>query len=116
MVDFSLTDADTQLMNVMRAERSAARTIARDIDRIPEEQPLPSGDHPIVAGTVAPYVALAAEKAPISGLAITECLMQTVAAPEFNTRPAPSPSGTWIVNELGTPEQKEAYGHLWLVF
>src|SRR3546814_402109 len=63
-----------------------------------------------------PYQALAEETAPISGLAITECLMQTVGAPEFNTRPAPSPSGTWIVNELGTEEQKKAYGHLWLVF
>src|SRR3546814_2838053 len=63
-----------------------------------------------------PYQALAEETAPISGLAITECLMQTVGAPEFNTRPAPSPSGTWIVNELGTEEQQKAYGHLWLVF
>src|SRR3546814_7794537 len=63
-----------------------------------------------------PYQALAEETAPISGLAITECLMQTVGAPEFNTRPAPSPSGTWIVNELGTEEQEKAYGHLWLVF
>lgn len=116
MVDFSLTEGDIRLMNVMRAERSTARTIAREIDRMPETQPLPNGVHPIVAGTVAPYVALAEEKAPISGLAITECLMQTVGAPEFNTRPAPSPSGTWIVNELGTEEQKKAYGHLWLVF
>jgi len=116
MVDFSLTEADMRLMSIMRAERLKARSLAREIDRSPETEPLPNGEHPIVAGTVAPYAALAQEKAPISGLAITECLMQTVGSPEFNTRPAPSPSGTWIVNELGTPEQKRAYGHLWLVF
>ena len=116
MVDFSPTEADVRLMDIMRAERLTARTIAREIDRVPETQPLPNGVHPIVAGTVAPYVALAEEKAPISGLAITECLMQTVGAPEFNTRPAPSPSGTWIVNELGSAAQKEAFGHMWLVF
>jgi acyl-CoA dehydrogenase len=116
VVDFSLTEGDIRLMNVMRAERMTARTIAREIDRIPETDPLPNGSHPLVANSVAPYVALAEEKAPISGLAITECLMQTVGAPEFNTRPAPSPSGTWIVNELGTEAQKKAYGHLWLVF
>lgn len=116
MVDFSLTEGDVKLMEVMRAERLRARTIAREIDRIPESQPLTDGDHPIVAGTVAPYAQLAQETLPISGLAITECLMQTVGAPEFNTRPAPSPSGTWIVNELGSEEQKKAYGHLWLVF
>jgi len=116
VVDFSLTEGDMKLMEVMRAERLRARTIAREIDRIPESQPLTDGDHPIVAGTIAPYKQLAQEELPISGLAITECLMQTVGAPEFNTRPAPSPSGTWIVNELGTEEQRKAYGHLWLVF
>lgn len=116
MVDFSLTEGDIKMMEVMRAERLRARTIAREIDRVPESQPLAEGDHPIVAGTVAPYKQLAQEESPISGLAITECLMQTVGAPEFNTRPAPSPSGTWIVNELGSEEQKQAYGHLWLVF
>lgn len=116
MVDFSLTDGDIKMMEAMRAERLKARTIAREIDRVPETQPLENGTHPIVADTIAPYAALAQENQPISGLAITECLMQTVGAPEFNTRPAPSPSGTWIVNELGTEEQKKAFGHLWLVF
>lgn len=116
MVDFSLTEGDLKMMDVMRQERLRARTIAREIDRVPESQPLHDGDHPIVAGTVAPYKQLAETNLPISGLAITEVLMQTVGAPEFNTRPAPSPSGTWIVNELGTEEQKKAYGHLWLVF
>jgi acyl-CoA dehydrogenase len=116
VVDFSLTEADVRLMEIMRAERRKAQTLARQIDGVPETQPLPNGVHPLVADTIAPYAALAAEKEPISGLAITECLMQTVGAPGFNTRPAASPSGTWIVNELGTDEQKKTFGHLWLVF
>jgi acyl-CoA dehydrogenase len=116
MVDFSFTEADVRLMNLMRSERLLARSIAREIDRLPETEPSESGVHPIVADMIAPYVALAEEKEPISGQAITECLMQTVGSPEFNTRPAPSPSGTWIVNEVGSEEQKKAFGHLWLVF
>ncbi|AUW59687.1 hypothetical protein C1T17_17945 [Sphingobium sp. SCG-1] len=115
MVDFSLTEADVRLMDMARAERAAARTVSREIDRIPESETMANEDHAVVAGTVSPHAALKAEKEPISGPYITECLMTMVGHHEFTTRPAPEPFGSWIVNEFGDPAQVEAYGKYRLV-
>jgi acyl-CoA dehydrogenase len=115
MVDFSLTEADVRLMDLTRREHESARSIAREIDRRPEHDPLPNEDHPAVADTMAPFDALRSEKEPISGLFITECLMAMVSSNEFGARRFREYFGTWIVKQFGSPEQIEAYGECGLV-
>jgi hypothetical protein len=51
---FSLTKADERLMDLARTERAMARTVSREIDRMPESQMLPNQDHQVVADTNAP--------------------------------------------------------------
>jgi acyl-CoA dehydrogenase len=110
MVDFSLTNADERLMDLSRAERARARTVARELDRVPESQVLPNRDHEVVAGMEAPYDALANETDEISGKFITEALMQTVSSFEFDTRRNRDTFASWVINHYGTPEQKKVYG------
>ena len=118
MIDFSLTEADERLLDMARDEVKAAQAISRDIDRIMRDNGRLSEEqqqelrrlHESVADTPSPDLALKDETA-VSGKYITEALISAVGGEEFHIRKGLVSFGIWMLRDLGTPEQIEAYGH-----
>jgi acyl-CoA dehydrogenase len=113
MVDFSLTETDRRLMDLMHEEYEIGRRYAREIDRTAEhKQPTPRKTHPDLAGTESPYKLLQKDPQGISGDIMTEALMHMVSARDVSLREEGITFGALVVNDFGTEEQKKSYGHL----
>ncbi len=115
MVDFSLTAADERVLAQMHTENELGRKYAREHDRIREHEPARlHGTHDDVVHLEAPYEMMerVADEGGTSGAIVLEAMMRMVSAADTNMRDDPHEAfGSGILNEWGSPEQKERYGH-----
>jgi len=111
MVDFSLTEADRRLMDLMHQENEAGRRVAREIDRTAEHK-MPERlyePHPAVAHTKDPYEVLEKNPEGTSGEVITEALMHMVSADDVILRQSTDSFGNWILGDYGSEAQQKKY-------
>jgi acyl-CoA dehydrogenase len=113
MVDFSLTEADRRLMDLMHRENEFGRRFARELDRTAEHiRPKVKTTHPDLAGIEYPYDILKKNPEGTSGDHITEALMHMVSAHDAHMRNEIHSFGAMVLGDYGTEEQKKNYGHL----
>lgn len=110
MVDFSLTEADAQLVAMARREKDIGRRHARYMDK--HEEVLPQTVHPDVAHLEDPGKAVERLADQTSGPEIVRVLMTMESAADAPMRDTSLGLGSMILSYAGTEEQKQAFGHL----
>ncbi len=115
MVDFSLTETDKKLIDLVREENEIGRAFARELDRTMEVEPSRlRGVHPAVADRENPFELLESVHEETSGLVIAEALMFMASAQDVELRDVGGHEafGSMVLRNFGTDVQKEKYGHL----
>src|SRR5687768_10204424 len=113
MVDFSLTKADCQFIELARREHETGRKYARELDKNSEASPPQIRvTHPDVEGTEDPWSLLERDGAGTSSEQITSALMEFVSAKDADLRAESLGFGTDLVQRFGTPAQKDKFGKL----
>ncbi|KCZ86125.1 acyl-CoA dehydrogenase domain-containing protein [Hyphomonas adhaerens MHS-3] len=115
MVDFSLTETDQKLVDLVREENDLGRPYARELDRTVEIEPSRlRGIHPSIAGRENPYELLERVHEETSGLVIAEALMFMASANDVELRDVGGHEafGSMVLRNFGSSAQKQEYGHL----